>query len=88
VLVNNAGMSIAAPITETTTEDWHRVLDVCLTGPFLTMRALLPQMFAQGSGAVVNIASIQGWIGTDDGLASYSAAKAGLMALTRSAAAE
>jgi 3-oxoacyl-[acyl-carrier protein] reductase len=88
ILVNNAGMSEISKVIETTLDSWNRVIAVCLTGPFLTMRHCIPQMVEAGGGAVVNIASVQAWIGTDDGLASYSAAKAGLLALTRTTAAE
>jgi 3-oxoacyl-[acyl-carrier protein] reductase len=88
VLVNNAGMSELAAVKDTTVDSWNRVLAVCLTGPFLTMRACIPHMVAIGGGAIVNVASIQAWVGMDDGLASYGAAKAGLLALTRSVAAE
>src|SRR5580700_3236989 len=57
VLVNVAGIGLAATVLETSDEDWNRVLAVNLTGPFLTIRATLPLMLDRGSGVVVNIAS-------------------------------
>jgi NAD(P)-dependent dehydrogenase (short-subunit alcohol dehydrogenase family) len=53
VLVNNAGTSEPAPVWETSTESWRRVVDVCLTGSFFTMRAVLPGMISRRTGSVV-----------------------------------
>ena len=86
VLVNNAGTSQPAPIWETTIESWRRVIDVTLTGHFLTMRAVLPGMIERGSGSIVNIASIEAWTSGTPGNTAYHAAKAGVLALTRSTA--
>jgi 3-oxoacyl-[acyl-carrier protein] reductase len=86
VLVNNAGSSEPAPVWETTSESWRRVIDICLTGHFLTMRAVLPHMIERGSGSIVNIASIEAWTSGTPGNTAYHAAKAGVLALTRSAA--
>jgi 3-oxoacyl-[acyl-carrier protein] reductase len=86
VLVNNAGTSEPAPVWETSTESWRRVLDICLTGHFLTMRAVLPQMLERRSGSIVNIASIEAWTSGTPGNTAYHAAKAGVLALTRSTA--
>jgi 3-oxoacyl-[acyl-carrier protein] reductase len=86
VLVNNAGTSEPAPLWETSTESWRRVVDVCLTGTFFTMRAVLPQMIERRSGSVVNIASIEAWTSRTPGNTAYHAAKAGVLALTRSTA--
>jgi 3-oxoacyl-[acyl-carrier protein] reductase len=88
VLVNNAGTSEPAPLWETTTESWRRVIDVSLTGHFLLMRAVLPQMIERRSGSIVNIASIEAWTSGTPGNTAYHAAKAGVLALTRSAAAQ
>jgi len=87
VLVNNAGTSEPALLWETSLESWRRVVDVCLTGHFLLMRAVLPQMIARGSGSIVNIASIEAWTSGTPGNTAYHAAKAGVLALTRSTAA-
>jgi NAD(P)-dependent dehydrogenase (short-subunit alcohol dehydrogenase family) len=86
--VNNAG--ITAPgglLHEIAVDDWERQLRVNLTGVFLCLRAELPVMRAQGSGAIVNMASGAGLIGTP-GLAHYCASKHGILGLTKTAALE
>lgn len=88
VLVNNAGWSKIEPVAEMSLETWRRCLDIDLTGTFSCMRFALPHMIAAKSGAIVNISSISGWEMTTEHGAAYSAAKAGVMALTRVAAAE
>jgi 3-oxoacyl-[acyl-carrier protein] reductase len=88
VLVNNAGWSKIEPVAEMDLETWRRCLDVDLNGTFYCMRYALPVMIAGGGGAIVNISSIAGWEMTAEHGAAYSAAKAGVMALTRVAAAE
>ena len=88
VLVNNAGWSRIEPVAEMTPETWRRCLDVDLNGTFHAMRHVLPHMIARGSGAIVNISSIAAWETTAEHGAAYSAAKAGVLALTRVAAAE
>ncbi len=85
VLVNVAGIGVAANVLETSDEDWHRVLSVNLTGPFLTTRATLPLMLDRGSGVIINIASVGGQIGLAR-RAAYCAAKAGLVGLTKAVA--
>jgi 3-oxoacyl-[acyl-carrier protein] reductase len=86
VLINNAGLGGTGSVLDLTDEDWHRVLDVTLTGTFRCTRAALRQMVAQGNGgAVVNNASVLGWR-AQPGQAHYAAAKAGVMAFTRCAA--
>jgi NAD(P)-dependent dehydrogenase (short-subunit alcohol dehydrogenase family) len=87
VLVNNAGVSLLAPAEETTAEQWRRVLEVNLTGPFLLSQALGRLMLDAGSGSIVNIASIAGLHGIAD-RAAYNASKHGLIGLTRTLAAE
>jgi 3-oxoacyl-[acyl-carrier protein] reductase len=88
VLVNNAGWSKIEPVAEMSLETWQRCLDVDLTGSFLCIRHALPHMIAAGSGAVVNISSIAAYETSTEHGAAYSAAKAGVLALTRVAAAE
>jgi 3-oxoacyl-[acyl-carrier protein] reductase len=88
ILVNNAGTSRPAPLWETSTAAWRQVVDVCLTGAFFTMRAVLPGMIAQRSGSIVNIASTEAWTSRTPGNTAYHAAKAGLLALSRSTAAQ
>ena len=87
VLVNNAGLGGSAPIVEMTDEQWSRVLDVTLTSVFRMSRAVLPGMYARGSGIIVNNASVLGWR-AQSLQAHYAAAKAGVMAFTRCAAME
>jgi NAD(P)-dependent dehydrogenase (short-subunit alcohol dehydrogenase family) len=86
-LVNNAGVSLLTPAEETSAEQWRRVLEVNLTGPFLLSRALGRLMLDAGSGSIVNIASIAGLHGIAD-RAAYNASKHGLIGLTRTLAAE
>ncbi len=88
ILVNNAGISEPAPLWETSTESWHRVLDICLTGHFLLMRAVLPQMIERRSGSIINIASIEAWTDVIPDNVVYQSAKAGVVGLTRAAAAQ
>jgi NAD(P)-dependent dehydrogenase (short-subunit alcohol dehydrogenase family) len=85
VLVNVAGIGVAATVLETSDEDWSRVLAVNLTGPFLTTRATLPLMLDRGSGVIVNIAAAGGLVGLAR-RAAYCASKAGLIGLTRAIA--
>lgn len=87
VLVNNAGLGGTADLVDMTDEQWHRVLDVTLTGTMRCTRAALRLMRAQGGGVIVNNASVIGWR-AQQGQAHYAAAKAGVMALTRTAGVE
>jgi 3-oxoacyl-[acyl-carrier protein] reductase len=87
VVVNNAGLGGAADLVDMTDDHWHRVVDVTLTGTFRCTRAALRILCGQGSGVIVNNASVLGWR-AQAGQAHYAAAKAGVMALTRSAALE
>ena len=87
VLVNNAGISFIRPAEETGADEWRRVLDVNLTGPFLTCRTFGKMMLARGEGAIVNVASVAGLSGIGD-RAAYNASKHGLIGLTRTLASE
>ncbi|MFI9646427.1 SDR family NAD(P)-dependent oxidoreductase [Streptomyces sp. NPDC052040] len=86
VLVNNAyGCTPDAPLFEEEADEvWSRDLDLTLTGAYRTSRAALPHLVASGRGAIVNIGSVNGI--QDFGNHAYSAAKAGLMSLTRTLA--
>lgn len=86
-LVNNAGLTLVGPFLETTTEQWDATIATDLTGAFHTCKAVLPSMVERGSGTIVNLASRLGQIGVAE-TAAYSAAKAGLIGLTRSLARE
>ncbi|HJL76991.1 MAG: short chain dehydrogenase [Acidimicrobiaceae bacterium] len=87
VLVNNAGLGGETLLVDMADEEWHRVLDITLTGTMRCTRTALRHMTGRGSGAIVNNASVLGWR-AQAGQAHYAAAKAGVMALTRSAAVE
>jgi NAD(P)-dependent dehydrogenase (short-subunit alcohol dehydrogenase family) len=88
VLVNNAGIH-AHPylVHETPTDEWDAFMAIDLRGPFLFTRAALPSMMARGGGSVINVSSMVALVGFKYG-AAYSAAKAGLIALTRTTAIE
>ena len=88
VLVNNAGWSRIEPVAEMSLDTWQRCLDVDLTGTFVCMRYALEAMIAGGGGSIINISSIAAWEMSTEHGAAYSAAKAGVLALTRVAAAE
>lgn len=88
VLINNAGLGGSTSILDMTDEQWSNVLDVTLNGTFRMTRAALRRFVEQGNGgAVVNNASVIGWRAQAE-QAHYAAAKAGVMALTRCAAAD
>ncbi len=84
ILVNNAGITGSnAKTWELPAAEWRRVVEIDLVGPFLCCRAVVPKMLAGGYGRVVNIASIAGKEGNPNA-SHYSAAKAGVIALTKS----
>ncbi len=87
LLVNNAGITRDGLLIRMKDSDWDEVLGVNLRGAFQAMRAVARVMMRQRSGRIVNIASTAGAMGTP-GQANYSAAKAGLIGLTKSAARE
>ncbi len=88
VLVNSAGIvGPNKPLTETTTQEWHRVLEVNVIGTVNAMRAFVPGMSQRGWGRVVNFASMAGKDGNPN-LSAYSASKAAVIALTKSAGKE
>lgn len=87
VLINNAGLGGSRLLIEMGDEEWHRVLDVTLTGTMRMTRAMLPKMIERQAGVIINNASVLGWRAQKE-QAHYAAAKAGVMALTRCAAVE
>ncbi len=87
VLVNNAGLTRDGLLLRMKDEDWHEVLRADLDGAFYCLRAAAKLMVRQRRGRVVNVASVAGLVG-NPGQANYSAAKAGLIGLTRTAAME
>ena len=84
ILINNAGVAgLNTPTVDYPVEEWQRVLNVNLTGPFLCARAIAPSMVKRKYGRIVNVASIAGKEGNPNAVA-YSASKAGVIALTKS----
>jgi 3-oxoacyl-[acyl-carrier protein] reductase len=87
VLINNAGLGTSKRVVDMGDDEWHKVIDVTLTGTFRMTRAALRVMQPRGRGVIVNNASVLGWRAQVE-QAHYAAAKAGVMALTRCAAME
>jgi 3-oxoacyl-[acyl-carrier protein] reductase len=87
VLVNNAGMTADNLSMRLSDEEWSRVLDVNLTGAFRLTRSVLGPMMRQRFGRVINVSSVVG-LRANPGQANYAASKAGLIAFTRTVAAE
>ena len=89
ILINNAATGIVRAVVTARTkiQDWARDLSVNLTGPFNTIRCVLPGMMERGWGRIINISSITGTMG-GAGQCSYAATKAGLIGLTKTVALE
>jgi NAD(P)-dependent dehydrogenase (short-subunit alcohol dehydrogenase family) len=85
ILVNNAGIYIQGDVTQTTLDDWDRIMAVNLTGAFLCTRYAVPVMVKNGGGVIVNVASEAGLVGIK-GQVAYNVSKAGMIALTKSCA--
>jgi len=89
ILVNNAGSLVKREATlEMTTELWNDVINLNLTSAMLCSQAIAPSMVERKSGAIINVVSIAGRSGGGPGAGAYAAAKAGLIALTKSLARE
>ncbi|MFI7424560.1 glucose 1-dehydrogenase [Nonomuraea sp. NPDC049684] len=87
VLVNNAGILTYGRIQDMAPEDFDRVIDVNLKGTWLGVKSVIEPMKAAGRGAIVNISSIEGFVGAE-GLSAYAASKFAVRGLTKSAARE
>lgn len=87
ILVNNAGIAAQQLFTDISDEDWHRMISVNLSGAFYASRRALPHMISKKSGKIINISSIWGMVGASCEVA-YSAAKAGIIGMTRALAKE
>lgn len=85
VMVNNAGLGVAATAPDTSEEDYDRVMDVCVRGTFLGMKYAIPAIRESGGGSVVNMSSIAALVGLTD-RAIYCAAKGAILSMTRAAA--
>jgi len=86
VLVNNAGILIPTNLMETSDEEWDRVMDVNLKGPFICMQEVAKTMIEQGGGRIISTSSISGLGCAPTGEGSYGCSKAGLIMLTSVAA--
>jgi NAD(P)-dependent dehydrogenase (short-subunit alcohol dehydrogenase family) len=87
VIVNNAGIAKVAPLAEASLDDWRAILDVNLSGVFYGCRAAAPYLVRQRSGKIINVASVLAAVALP-GYTMYSATKGGVIALTRTLAAE
>ncbi len=87
ILVNNAGSELNRAYDETTVDEWDRVLDTDLKGPWLVCKHFVPPMVERGSGSVINISSLNGLVGFPLSTA-YGSAKGGLVVFTRDMAIE
>ena len=87
ILVNNAGMGYTSLLTQTTLEDWQKVLDLNLTSVFQCIQGVLPQMRERSGGIIINVASIAAFNAFPE-WGAYSVSKAGLVALSKALSAE
>lgn len=87
ILVNNAGIIKRIPMHDMSVEDFRRVIDVDLTGPFIVSKAVIPNMIKKGHGKIINICSMMSELGRET-VSAYAAAKGGLKMLTRNICSE
>jgi NAD(P)-dependent dehydrogenase (short-subunit alcohol dehydrogenase family) len=87
ILVNNAGIIHVTPIVDETLDAWNRLFAVNVTGSLFGMQAAIPAMQAAGGGSIINVASVFGITGSE-GYAAYTASKAAVIAMTKTAALE
>lgn len=87
ILINNAGIASQMLLTDMRDEDWNAMIDTNLSGAFYCIRRALPSMISKKSGKIINISSIWGMVGASCEVA-YSAAKAGIIGMTRALAKE
>lgn len=85
VLVTSAGIGDAGPVHLVEEDAWKRVIDINLTGTYLSTKAVLPQMMEQRSGSIITVASCEGVVATEGG-SSYNASKAGVVNLSKNIA--
>lgn len=85
IAVTSAGIGDAGPVHMVEQDAWQRVIDINLTGTFLSIKAVLPTMMAQRSGSIITIASVEGQIASEGG-SSYNASKAAVINLTKNVA--
>ena len=87
ILVNNAGIIRRIPMLEMSAEEFRKVVDVDLNGPFIMSKAVLPDMIQKGHGKIINVCSMMSELGRET-VSAYAAAKGGLKMLTRNICAE
>ncbi|HIV02659.1 MAG TPA: gluconate 5-dehydrogenase [Candidatus Aphodoplasma excrementigallinarum] len=87
ILVNNAGIIKRIPMCEMSAEDFRKVIDIDLNGPFIVSKAVIPSMIKKGGGKIINICSMMSELGRET-VSAYAAAKGGLKMLTRNIASE
>ncbi|RJX38094.1 SDR family oxidoreductase [Paenibacillus pinisoli] len=85
VLVNNAGISMAVGLLDTSIDQWNRVMNINVTSVFLGMKHVIPHMVAGGGGSIINISSIAGLTGSS-GAGAYTASKGAVRMLSKAAA--
>ena len=85
ILVNNAGSRLIKGFLEHTKDDWNKMLDINLSGPFYCSQEIVPKMIISGGGTIINVCSIASYMGRPNRCA-YVAAKSGLLGLTRTMA--
>ncbi len=85
ILVNNAGIDPPGSVVEIPVEQWQKIIDINLTGPFLLMKAAIPHMIKNGGGSIINISSLAA-LRCIPAMPAYVASKAGLIGLTQQAA--
>jgi meso-butanediol dehydrogenase / (S,S)-butanediol dehydrogenase / diacetyl reductase len=87
ILVNNAATDVFGSIMDLSPDDWRRVMETNLTGPFLTMKESLPHMIKNGGGSIINISSLGG-LRCSPGAPAYATSKSGLIMLSQQVALE
>ncbi|MGI6634957.1 MAG: gluconate 5-dehydrogenase [Christensenellales bacterium] len=87
ILVNNAGIIKRIPMHEMSAEDFRKVIDVDLNGPFICAKAVIPAMIKKGAGKIINVCSMMSELGRET-VSAYAAAKGGLKMLTRNICSE
>lgn len=87
ILVNNAGIIKRIPMTEMSVEDFRKVIDIDLNGPFIVSKAVIPGMIEKGHGKIINICSMMSELGRET-VSAYAAAKGGLKMLTKNICSE
>ena len=87
ILVNNSGIIRRIPMHELAVEEWKKVIDIDLTGPFICAKAVIPSMIKKGAGKIINICSMMSELGRET-VSAYAAAKGGLKMLTKNICSE